>query len=415
VIYMLRRIGRHQLLFLANRDFDAGRELDVVLDGAPGGVVEAWDCERGLVRKLEACRAGRSWRLTLRLEAAGSALLAFGPASGRARAEAVPLRRTARREVGARGWGFRRDEPNALVLDLCRWRLRGGPLSRPMQVRIAEERIRAELEYSAPLNGAVMRWAQYLPEDLATEKSDGPRVEMEFEFRVRNLPSGDFGLAMERPGRFQVFLNGREVGARPAGSFVDPEVEIVPLPRPRRGRNCLRLVTGYRPEHNLEDVYLVGDFAVAPNASRELIREPRKLKRGSWTRQGYSHYGSAITYVADAEVPRLARGERVFLVAPRAAGTSMELAVNGRKVGVMPWAPYELDVTRFLKRGRNRVELTVVGSRRNLLGPLHGRGPEPNFIGNASFTAPPGRERVYNLIPQGLTGRVFLETRTPSE
>ena len=55
--------------------------------------------------------------------------------------------------------------------------------------------------------------------------------------------------------------------------------------------------------------------------------------------------------------------------------------------------------------------MTVVGSRRNLLGPLHGKGPEPNFIGNASFTAPRGRERVYNLLDQGLTGKVYLEIR----
>ncbi len=415
VIYMLRKVGNRQVLFLANRDFDRGRELGLTLAGAPAGAAEEWDLETGKVRRLEAARADGIWKAKLKLPATGSKLLAFGPASGKARAAEAELRAVERTEVGRGGWRFRRDEPNALVLDLCRWRLRDGALSEPTHMRHAEEDIRRELGYSRPLNQGVMRWKQYLPEDLARERADGPRVEISFEFQVTKAPAGRFALAIERPRRFRIFLNGREVPARPEGSYVDPAIETLPLPAPRRGRNCLRLVTGYRPEHNLEDVCLIGDFGVASTARRELIAEPQALKRGSWTKQGYAHYGGAITYVADVALARPARGQRTFLTAPRPAGTSMELAVNGRRVGAMPWPPYELEVTRFLRAGRNRVELTVIGSRRNLFGPLHGTRPEPNFVGPRSFVAPDGRERIYNLLDHGLTGRVYLERRAPRQ
>ncbi len=411
VIYMLRRDGPRQLLFLANTDFgNAKAGLELELRGAPAGVVEEWDLAGGEVRKVAgAVRSGGVWRLGVDLPATGSRLLVFGVPSGRARPAAARLRPAGRKEVGSGGWEFRRSEPNALTLDLCRWRVRDGALQGPTLVRRAEEAIRRELDYHYEDNGSMMRWKRYLPEDLKRERSDGPRVELEFEFLVRDVPRGRFALAMERPGRFQAFLNGREVPVRPKGSFCDECIETVPLPAPRRGRNVLRLVTGYRPEHELEDVYLVGDFAVAAGRARELVAEPKKLRRGSWTAQGLPHYGGAVTYVVEVPVARPAAGERVFLKVDGAAGTSMELAVNGRRAGVMPWPPYELDVTGLLKAGTNRVELTVVGSRRNLLGPLHGKPPEPTMIGPGSFAK--GDEHRYNLLPHGLTGRVWLERR----
>jgi hypothetical protein len=256
-----------------------------------------------------------------------------------------------------------------------------------------------------------MRWKQYPAEDLARERRDGPRVELEYEFVVRNAPRGRFALALERPERFGVRLNGRPVSARPDGFFVDECIGTLPLPRPRRGVNRVTLVTGFRPEHELEDVYLVGDFGVSP--AREIVREPGKLRRDpkGWVGQGYAHFGGAIAYAAEVSLPKAGPGERVFLALSPPAATSLELSVNGRSAGVIPWPPYEIDVTGLLRSGRNRIELTVVGSRRNLMGPLHREGPDPWMIGPGSFPAPAGRERVYNLIPQGLTGRVWIERR----
>ena len=417
VIYMLRREGARQVLFLANTDFDRGHRLALALSGAPAGAVEEWDAVGGAVRRVEgARREGGVWKLGVELPAAGSRLLVFGAGCGQARAAEPKLRTVGRRELGAGGWRWRRDEPNALVLDLVRWRLRDGELSAPTNLRRAEGAIRQALDYPPVANNGVMRWKAYLPEDLARpERADGPRLELEFEFQVKTRPRGRFALAAERARRFAVYLNGREVPVRPDGCFVDPCMETVPLPAPRRGRNVLRLVTGYRPEHELEDVYLVGDFAVAPTAARELLAEPAKLLRGSWTAQGYSHFGSSITYLTEFQVERPRPGERLVLAVERFGGTALELAVNGRRAGVIPWPPYELDLTRHLAAGTNRLELTVVGSRRNLFGPLHQDGPDPWMIGPGSFPAKEGRERKYNLLAHGLLGRVWLERRTAAE
>jgi len=52
-------------------------------------------------------------------------------------------------------------------------------------------------------------------------------------------------------------------------------------------------------------------------------------------------------------------------------GNVAEVKINGRSAGIIGWKPYELDVTSALVDGENRVEVIVVGSLKNLLGPLH--------------------------------------------
>ena len=50
-------------------------------------------------------------------------------------------------------------------------------------------------------------------------------------------------------------------------------------------------------------------------------------------------------------------------------GTVAEVYVNDQKAGVIGWDPYQLDITSALKKGTNKVEVRVIGSHKNLLGP----------------------------------------------
>ena len=47
------------------------------------------------------------------------------------------------------------------------------------------------------------------------------------------------------------------------------------------------------------------------------------------------------------------------------------MLVNGRSAGIVYAEPYTGDVTEWFVAGRNRVEVKVVGSNYNLMGPLH--------------------------------------------
>jgi hypothetical protein len=60
---------------------------------------------------------------------------------------------------------------------------------------------------------------------------------------------------------------------------------------------------------------------------------------------------------------------------PRWRGSVAAVRVNGAHAGYIVAPPWECDVTRLLKRGDNEIEVTVIGTLKNLLGPHHGRPP----------------------------------------
>ena len=48
-----------------------------------------------------------------------------------------------------------------------------------------------------------------------------------------------------------------------------------------------------------------------------------------------------------------------------------DVFVNGSKAGIIAWNPYELEITDFIKTGKNNIEIQVCGSLYNTLGPHH--------------------------------------------
>ena len=53
-------------------------------------------------------------------------------------------------------------------------------------------------------------------------------------------------------------------------------------------------------------------------------------------------------------------------------GTVAEVVVNGKKAGIIAWQPYELNISEFVAKGENKVEIKLYGSTRNVLVPHHG-------------------------------------------
>ena len=90
-------------------------------------------------------------------------------------------------------------------------------------------------------------------------------------------------------------------------------------------------------------------------------------------------------------------------------GACVAVHVNGKRAGVRGWAPYEVDITRWVKPGRNRVEVEVCGSPRNLLGPNHLPEKKPRWTGPWDFTRLDQWVLKRNLVPYGLFGEVKLQ------
>ena len=87
---------------------------------------------------------------------------------------------------------------------------------------------------------------------------------------------------------------------------------------------------------------------------------------------------------------------RYKIAFPKVEAITVGVKVNGTQLPTVFCSPWETDVTDVLKTGENEIELTLTGSLRNLLGPLHCVGGEFSMLGPATFS---GRDSWPNAEP----------------
>jgi len=138
-----------------------------------------------------------------------------------------------------------------------------------------------------------------------------------------------------------------------------------------------------------------------------------------WDDQGYPFYGGRVVY---GQAYRLRSREGRFEVClPAWNGSAAEVRVNGQQAGYLWAPPWTCDVTPWLQRGSNWVEVIVYGTLKNPLGPHHGR-PALGTAWPDMFRAapkegpPPGRD--YHTVGYGLFEspqlRQWLPQRRPA-
>ena len=59
--------------------------------------------------------------------------------------------------------------------------------------------------------------------------------------------------------------------------------------------------------------------------------------------------------------------------------------LNGLPCGSLAWQPFRLDVTGQVRQGKNSLELELVNTLRNLLGPHHLAGGEQDYTGPGEY------------------------------
>jgi hypothetical protein len=169
--------------------------------------------------------------------------------------------------------------------------------------------------------------------------------------------------------------------------------------------------------HELEPAYLLGDFSLKPVAQGFAIVPPSALevKRTAadglgWDRQGCPFYAEGVAYTQSFEVSQPAG--RYLVSVPDWYGSVGKVTVNGKLAGYLAAQPWEVDVTRAIQAGTNSVEVIVIGTLKNTLGPHHmGIGKLRGSAWPASFhqgpaTLPPGA--AYDTIGYGLFGPFAL-------
>ena len=410
LLYMQREVDGRQVYFIVNNDRNNAYEVEVALEGGQNGLgrVEAWDPLTGKADAVAAENQNGKLCFPTRFAPAESRLYMVDPQGQPAAPETAGLfdPRADRHDALATYIGpsaaFTRTDPNVLTLDMCQYRLEGGEWSPVMEVWRAQNEVREALGMRPNYyNGLPQRyrWA------LKKHPKDGTPVELLFHFEARETPETPVWLLVESAEQFEVKLNDENVENTPEGWYLDRAFDQVRLPKLQKGQNALRLRCAYTNYMELEDCFLLGDFGVS--LDRAIIAEPERLHFGDWTGQGYPHYAGSMIYHGKLNYEP-GQAVRVELGETRAVDVAVH--VNGQLAGHIPWvAANGLDITPCLKAGENQVDIEVVASPRNMLGPLH-RAPEHEAwtdwrsFRRTDHTFTPD----YVLWPWGLFGQVQL-------
>ncbi|OPX22312.1 MAG: hypothetical protein B1H04_05165, partial [Planctomycetales bacterium 4484_123] len=370
---MLRRVKGGQVLFCQSTDRREAHEVQLRVHGRTPVVL--MDPATGQCRRLSASKDGQSVTFTLQLPPSGSALVALGLRAGDAAAPAPPPRTVASVEVPG-PWKVELTEPNTFPLDFCRYRIGDADFSAPVPVLLADEQIRGHFGLPARHARGCQPW--YLAQTGRADRTPRAKCEMKFHFHVTDVPQR-LEVAIERPEDFRISLNGRAISSEPTGWWVDEDLKTIDLtPAVRAGDNELLLSFEYRSDMELEDLHLLGSFAVRQTGPKRtfdaysLTASVGELAAGGWIGQGLDFYGGAVNYtipVGESVHRALSAGKRVRLALPAVKCTCAAVHVGGRTF-VLAWPPMAADITEALPEARELV-VEVIGGRKNILGPLH--------------------------------------------
>lgn len=339
-------------------------------------------------------RTGSGYRIFTSLDRLQSRIFLLAPPLSPApavRPGFTPLRRE---KVAPEAWRCRLDEPNVLVLDRARWRVGAGDWEPENFLLRVDDAVRSRLGVPARGGRMVQPWARRRAGDSVLSTP----LELACEFEIVVLPAAPLALALEEAEAWSIELNGVPLAAKPAGFWVDEAIRKIPVApdRLRPGRNRLTLRREYRADSSgLEAMYLLGSFGVRSDV---LTGPVGTLGFGDWGEQGLPYYAGSVIYESTF---RVGEERRIRLRLGEFRAVALRIRVDGLPVGVLGWAPWELELPE-LAPGEHTLGIELVGSRRNAFGPFFLSNPHPLRFGANEFREyehPERRDRtVYGLM-----------------
>jgi hypothetical protein len=239
-----------------------------------------------------------------------------------------------------------------------------------------------------------------------------------FKAVYRFTVAGDFDRSamqavVERPHLYKITLNGKEITPEPGQWFLDREMGVLSIGNAvKKGVNELAIELSPMKIHaEIEPVYITGNFTVQPAAKGFTLNTPVNMfVTGSWKEQGWPFYNGAVSYTQTFDITNPSGNYQVRLGGWK--GTVAVVTVNGQQAGIIGFEPSGVDVSQFIKQGVNTVEVKIVGSNKNLLGPFHNNhrlgAVTPGHFRNVK-AYPSGSD--YQQLDYGLMDDFWLEEK----
>lgn len=229
------------------------------------------------------------------------------------------------------------------------------------------------------------------------------KIRCEYGFEAEYLPKRLF-LACETPEILDISINGETVDKTDCGYFADKSFRKLDIAKyVKTGKNTIVVDVDFTQSEEIyaniekskifeseknkltfdieiEQMYLVGDFAVATNGKYEeldrdvsrysggfVISEPVKsVSLTNIERQGFPFFAGDITVKKTFE-----KNGDMMLDFVKTGINVVKAKINGKEIPQFMWEPYTADISSLIKDGENEIELTLVNNLRNMQGPFH--------------------------------------------
>jgi hypothetical protein len=406
LFHQRRQLADGELLLLVNTSSEHS-SAGTVATGRAG--IEQWDLYTGKTRAWSFAKTARGVTTEFRLPPSGSLLLFLSKAP----LKPAPAAKETVTTLAASGpMEIRRVAPNVLTLDHVDVTA-GGETKRDIYFyqgnQFAFQKNGVERN---PWDSAV----QFRDELIKRTFPAGSGFEASYRFTIAEKVPADLAIVIERPDLYTVTCNGQSVAAKAGDWWLDKAFgRIVLAAAARVGENVVTVrAAPFTLLHELEPAYVLGSFTVQPAAKGFVLAPERPLQAGRWNEQGLPFYSAGVAYRVKFDVPE--RAGRAAVALPAWYGSVAKVLVNGRPAGYVTAPPWECDVTDLVARGANTVEVVVIGTLKNTLGPHHGKQPPGSawprmFQTGPKGGLPPGAD--YDTIGYGLFEPFALKLTKP--
>lgn len=404
--------------FFQNRDKNNSYDAKIVLDSDKNAV--SFDLVSMEARELNKVEQNGKTTIYLHFEPMQSYLIL----SGDELPEAKKVKKPMLTLPLSNNWTLDGSDDNALTLDTCQYILGD------------------DEEYSEPRN--VLDVMEIL---LSKRANDKIKLRYTFDIdeaaHIRDMKN--FKLVSEFTDDFKVTVNGNEVKHDGHSWWLDKSFKAIDIRKfIKNGTNEI-IVDGafaqrqkvydvlfgenvLETERNkltydteLESLYLVGDFSVYSNSGyTEGVRRAiytdggfyitnrnTEFVGGNIVPQGYAFFAGRIKLSQTVKIKK-SYGKRIAVKIPKPYAALAKVYVDDKFVKTLLWADYEVDISDYVKSGKEaKITIELVVTNRNLMGPHHNPAGEPYGISPSSFSPhgnyTPGswRER-YAFVKAGL-------------
>ncbi|MHC4749827.1 MAG: glycosyl hydrolase [Planctomycetota bacterium] len=252
--------------------------------------------------------------------------------------------------------------------------------------------------------------------DELIKKTFGPEsgFEATYRFTIQQQLPKRLWIVIERPDLYEIACNDKTVSAKKDSWWLDKcfgKIDITGAAK--LGENAVTIkASPFTIYHELEPAYVLGTFKLRSADSGFVIvgDSEQALKLGSWKQQGHPFYAAGVSYRQKFDITRPA-GQ--YLVELRKwYGSVAEIIVNGVPAGYIAYQPWQCEVTDLIKPGTNTIEVVVIGTLKNTLGPHHAGAALgsawPGMFQKGPQTGPPPDEE-YHTIDYGLFEPLVLK------